>query len=211
MCACGPRCTFGYISMHIVKMCKFVASCHCAVLNSSCACRVLRPQRRPAKTTTTAKTVKRAAAAQYRPKAGVRAATAAALSAAEDNLPRQTFYSRATRVFGCHQWKGLALGATAEDVPFSSGRFLARPSTGALPSGEQYAASLERFAGGTAQPEWHAPSTMQCAFLFTLCMCSSRHWPCVFSQLHVRHCGECQILGRMLVVKVSGYICRISW
>ena len=96
----------------------------------------------------TAKTVKRTAASQYRPKAGVRAATAAALSAAEDNLPRQTFFSRATRVLGCHQWKGLALGATAEDVPFSSGRFLARPSTGALPSGEQYAASLERFAGG---------------------------------------------------------------
>ena len=92
--------------------------------------------------------MKRAAASQYRPKAGVRAATAAALSAAEDNLPRQTFFSRATRVLGCHQWKGLALGATAEDVPFSSGRFLARPSTGALPSGEQYAASLERFAGG---------------------------------------------------------------
>ena len=118
----------------------------------SSACRVLRPQRRPAKAATTTKTVKRAAAAQYRPKAGVRAATAAALSAAEDNLPRQTFYSRATRVFGCHQWKGLALGAAAEDVPFSSGRFLARPSTGALPSGEQYAASLERFAGGTAHP-----------------------------------------------------------
>lgn len=127
-------------------------------------CRVLRPQRRPAKTAATAKTVKRAAAAQYRPKAGVRAATAAALSAAEDNLPRQTFYSRATRVFGCHQWKGLALGATAEDVPFSSGRFLARPSTGALPSGEQYAASLERFAGGTA---WPVRTHMYCRYDMT--------------------------------------------
>lgn len=116
------------------------------------ACRVLRPQRRPAKTAATAKTVRRAAAAQYRPKAGVRAATAAALSAAEDNLPRETYCSRATRVLGCHQWKGLALGATAEDVPFSSGRFLARPSTGALPSGEKYAASLERFAAGKVVP-----------------------------------------------------------
>ena len=93
--------------------------------------------------------MKHKAAAQYRPKGGVRAATAAALSAAETDAPRETYHSRATRVFGCHQWKGLALGATAEDVPFSSGRFLARPSTGALPSGEQYAASLERFAAGT--------------------------------------------------------------
>ena len=97
------------------------------------------------------KTVRRAANTQYRPKAGVRAATAAALSAAEDNLPRETYLSRVTRVLGAHQWKGLSLGATAEDVPFASGRPLARPATGALPSGEQYGASLERFAAGALQ------------------------------------------------------------
>ena len=97
------------------------------------------------------KTARRAANTQYRPKAGVRAATAAALSAAEDNLPRETYLSRVTRVLGAHQWKGLSLGATAEDVPFASGRPLARPATGALPSGEQYGASLERFAAGALQ------------------------------------------------------------
>ena len=97
------------------------------------------------------KTARRAASTQYRPKAGVRAATAAALSAAEDNLPRETYPSRVTRVLGAHQWKGLSLGATAEDVPFASGRPLARPATGALPSGEQYGASLERFAAGVLQ------------------------------------------------------------
>ena len=123
---------------------------------------MLRPQRRPAKAPTAAKTARKAAAATYKPKAGVRAATAAALSAAEDNLPRETYPSRATRVLGCHQWKGLALGSSAEDVPFSSGRPLARPATGALPSGEQYAASLERFATGALmhflQPLFHAVS-----------------------------------------------------
>ena len=100
---------------------------------------------------TTMKTARRAANTQYRPKAGVRAATAAALSAAEDNLPRETYLSRVTRVLGAHQWKGLSLGATAEDVPFASGRPLARPAMGALPSGEQYGASLERFAAGVLQ------------------------------------------------------------
>ena len=69
-------------------------------------------------------------------------AAAREAAAEEDNL--RAYYPQRVGQPAWHVWKGLALGASAEGVPYAPGRPCMRPADGspALPPPDAYARSL---------------------------------------------------------------------